>query len=281
MIKLVTFTSDFGTVDSYVSEVKGVIKACDLEIEIIDITHWIEPGNLTAASFVLLNSFRYFKKGTVHLAVIDPGVGSDRDIIAVKTKDYVFIGPDNGILYESVKVDGGGRIYALAVERFIKKIAEIYAGNEVIQKITCGEISTTFQGRDLFAPFTGYILGGRPLEAVAVEKGSMIKLEITSPVRSADKVCGKIIYIDRFGNLISNIKGGLVSPGDEIFLKTRKSITSVGTLKKSYSNADEGRCLSLIGSRGFLEIALNRGNAKDFFEARYGDEILILKQAKR
>ena len=121
MVKSVTFTSDFGTQDTYVAEVKGVIGACNPEIRIVDITHWIEPGNLASGAFVLFSSYMFFRRGTVHLAVIDPGVGSEREIIAVITQDYVFIGPDNGILYEAVQRAGGGRIFALDTERFLKR----------------------------------------------------------------------------------------------------------------------------------------------------------------
>jgi len=291
MTKLLTFTSDFGTRDPYVSEVKGVIHACDPDIRIIDITHWIEPGNLTAASFVLLHSSGYFVRGAVHLAVIDPGVGSSRDILAVRTSRYVFIGPDNGILFEAVKADGGGRIYALEVDRFLQKLEALYRGNKVIERIVKQGPSSTFHGRDLFAPLAGYILGVEGngdmpssdkilerLEEVAHRKDFMVPFEIMHPSGTESRVSGKVVYIDRFGNIISNIAAGLMSQEDEIFLKTQKSMTLVGTLKRSYSMVGEGVPLALIGSRGLLEIAVNGGSAKDYFEAGYGDDILVLKK---
>ncbi|KPJ86856.1 MAG: hypothetical protein AMS17_10730 [Spirochaetes bacterium DG_61] len=291
MTKLLTFTSDFGSRDPYVSEVKGVIHACDPDIRIIDITHWIDPGNLTAASFVLLHSFGYFVRGAVHLAVIDPGVGSSRDILAVRTGRYVFIGPDNGILFEAVKADGGGRIYALEVDRFLQKLEALYRGNEVIERIAKQGPSSTFHGRDLFAPLAGYILGVEGsgdmpgsdkilerLKEVAHCKDFMVPLEIMHPSGTESRVSGKVVYIDRFGNLISNIAQGLLSQEDEIFLKTQKSMTLVGTLKRLYSMVGEGVPLALIGSRGLLEIAVNGGSAKDYFKAGYGDDILVLKK---
>ncbi len=278
-MKQVTFTSDFGTVDSYVGEVKGVIKGCDPEISIIDITHWIEPGNITAASFVLLTSCKYFTRGTVHLAVIDPGVGSERDIIVVQTDNYTFIGPDNGVLFESVEAAGGGFVYALEKKRFLGRIGKLYSKNLVIERILAEGVSSTFHGRDLFAPLTAYVLGENPLVDVSREKDSMVEHVIMRPLVSEDKISGEVVYIDRFGNLITNIGRDLMTSRDEVFLKTKKSITSVGVLKSSYSSMDEGIPLPLIGSRGFLEIAVNCGNAKEFFEASYGDEILILKQA--
>jgi S-adenosylmethionine hydrolase len=303
MTKLLTFLSDFGTRDSYVSEVKGVIHACDPWIRIIDITHCIEPGNLTAAAFVLLHSFGYFVQGAVHLAVIDPGVGSSRDILAVKTKGYVFVGPDNGVLFEAVKADGGGKIYALEVDRFLQKLSDLYKGNRVIERIIRQGPSFTFHGRDLFAPLAGYILGGgeveertknvseagedarrdrgvlEKLEAVARKKNTMVQLEIMQPSEAERRVSGKIVYIDRFGNLISNITADLISQEDEIFIKTQKNMALVGMLKHSYSMVGQGVPLALIGSRELLEIAVNGGSAKDYFAAGYGDDIMVLKKA--
>jgi S-adenosylmethionine hydrolase len=278
-MKQVTFTSDFGTVDSYVGEVKGVIRGCDPDVSIIDITHWINPGNITAASFVLLTACRYFARETVHLVVVDPGVGSERDIIAVKTSDYTFIGPDNGVLFESVSAAGGGLVYTLEKKRFLEKIGKLYRGNLVLERILAEGVSSTFHGRDLFAPLTAYVLGKNPLVEVSKEKESMVEHVIMRPLVSEDKISGEVVYIDRFGNLITNIGRDLMTGHDEVFLKTKKSITSVGVLKSSYSSIDEGIPLPLIGSRGFLEIAVNCGNARELFEASYGDEILILKQA--
>ena len=281
MKKILTFTSDFGYLDPYTGEVKGVINACEPEATVIDITHGIEPGNLTSAAFVLLNSYRYFQTGTVHLAVIDPGVGSERDIIAVRTRGYTFIAPDNGVLYETVNEDGIKEIYALDTDVFLKKIGQVYTGSGVIGRILKEGVSHVFHGRDLFAPLAGYVLGGGSLKDVAQEKPSIVKLEVMNPVLKGDKIRGRVVYIDRFGNLITNIKAGLLSPGYEIFLKTGESVTAVGSMKKTYSLVDPGSFLPLIGSRGCLEIAVNRGSASNYFNARCGDEVLIIKQADR
>lgn len=279
MKKILTFTSDFGYPDFYAGEVKGVINACEPEAAVIDITHGVEPGNLNAAAFVLLNSYKYFQTGAVHLAVIDPGVGSERDIIAVRTGGYTFIAPDNGIVYEAVNEDGIKEIYALDTEVFLKKIKQVYSGSSVIAKILKAGVSPVFHGRDLFAPLAGYVLGGGPLKEVAQEKTSIVKLEVMNPVLKGDKISGRVVYIDRFGNLITNIKAGLLIPGHEVFLKTGESVTAAGTLKKTYSQVEAGSFLPLIGSRGCLEIAVNMGSARDYFNARCGDEVLILKQA--
>jgi S-adenosylmethionine hydrolase len=275
---LLTFTSDFGITDSYVAEVKGVLKALDPELHIIDITHWLEPGNLTAAAFVLLHAFRYFAAGTVHLAVIDPGVGSERDILAVRTGRYVFVGPDNGILQEAVEADGGGSIFALEIECFFKKLSSLYRGNDVLQRIVKQGPSATFHGRDLFAPLSAYLCGGHPLEEVAVQKSSMVEYRIMRPMVCEDSVTGKVVYIDRFGNLITNVEENLVGQEDEIFLKTDRTMTLVGRLKNSYASAGRGAPIAIIGSRGLLEIAVSGGSAQAQFEADYGSDILVMKK---
>jgi S-adenosylmethionine hydrolase len=239
-MKQLTFTSDFGTVDSYVGEVKGVIRGCDPDVLITDITHWINPGNITAASFILHTAGRYFARGTVHLVVVDPGVGSERDIIAVETGDYTFIGPDNGVLFESVEAAGGGTVYALEKKRFLNRIGKLYRGNLVVERILAQGVSSTFHGRDLFAPLTAYVLGGNPLMDVSRKKDSMEEHVIMRPLVSDDKISGEIVYIDRFGNLITNIGRDLINGCDEVFLKTKRSITSVGVLKSSYSSMDDG-----------------------------------------
>jgi len=278
MAGLLTFTSDFGTEDSYVAEVKGVLKALDSEIQVIDITHWVKPGNLTAASFVLLHAFRYFPTGTTHLAVIDPGVGSERDILAVRTETFLFIGPDNGVLHEAVTAAGGGTIFALDTERFLRTLQAVYPENEVAMRIVEQGPSSTFHGRDLFAPFSAYLLGGHPIREVARQKETMIKHEIMRPAVNADRLQGRIVYIDRFGNLISNIEARMVGQQDEIFLKSGESVTLVGKLKRSYASAGQGVPLAIAGSRGLLEIAVSGGSAKEHFKASYGDDVLVLKK---
>jgi S-adenosylmethionine hydrolase len=275
---LVTFTSDFGTVDSYVAEVKGVLSSLAPGVGVVDVTHWVEPGNLTAASFVLLHAFGYFMPGTVHLVVVDPGVGTHRDILAVKTEHHVFVGPDNGVLYEAMSADGGGRIFVLDTERFLKKIAPIYRGNAVAERLLRQGPSATFHGRDLFAPLAAYAVGGRPLAEVASERDSMVELGLMRPAVGADGVSGKVVYIDRFGNLISNVEARHVEREDELFLKTGGSMTSLGRLSPSYAAAGKGAPLAIIGSRGLLEIAVNGGSAREHFSAAYGDDVYVMKK---
>jgi len=278
MTKTLTFISDFGIKDSYVAEVKGVVGAFDTEIQVVDITHWIEPGDITEASFVLAHSYNYFREGSCHLVVVDPGVGSVRDIIALVTDAYVFVAPDNGVLWEVYNKEQSGTVYRLEVSRLFKVIEKAYAKNPVLRRLVTSGPSATFHGRDLFAPFAGYILCGHPPQEVAEKKDGMVEHEILRPLVKNDRVMGAVVYIDRFGNLISNIHRTLVSEKDEVFIKTGSSVTSVGTLRGSYYQEKAGAPLPLIGSKGYLEIAVNRASAKDYFGANTGDEVLVLKK---
>lgn len=278
MTNLVTFTSDFGYTDSYVAEVKGVIIACSVDAIIIDITHGIDPQNITAGSFVLFNSYRYFPRGTLHLAVVDPGVGTPRDILIIKTEGYTFIGPDNGILYEAARSDGIAKLYSLDRPLFVQSLEKIFRGNDVIKTVVKKGISTTFHGRDLFAPLVGYLLRGFSLDEITQEKSSMIEREIPKSVEHNNALWGEIISIDRFGNLITNIQADEVSWKHKVFLKTAKRMVCIGTLKSSYAQVPEGTCLPIIGSRGYLEIAVNRGNAHHALGAQYGDIIYLKEQ---
>jgi hypothetical protein len=278
MTKTLTFLSDFGTTDSYVAEVKGVVGAFDPEIRVVDITHWIEPGDITQASFVLAHSYTYFRKGSCHLVIVDPGVGSERAIIAFVTDLYTFVAPDNGVLWEVFQKEQNGTVHRLEVSRLFTVLEKTYPKNPVLRRILKNGPSATFHGRDLFAPFAAYILGGHPLEEVSERKDALVSHEILRPVVKSDRVMGAVVYIDRFGNLISNIEGSLVSESDEVFIKSGTSVTSVGTLRRSYSQEKTGAPLPLIGSRVYLEIAVNRASARDHFDANTGDEVLVLKK---
>jgi S-adenosylmethionine hydrolase len=273
----VTFTSDFGLSDPYVGEVKGVLTAIAPEARIIDLTHDIEPGNLVQASFTLSKSFRYFADGTLHLVVVDPGVGTTRGIVAVRTSRFTFVGPDNGVLWEAVQRDLPGRIAVLEPAKLYVELQKRCPGNPVVARLVEGGMSATFHGRDLFAPLAAYICEGHPLEAVASPGKALEKLLLPAPVRTEQSVAGRVLYIDRFGNLVTNIGRDLVESNDEVFIKARNELVLVGGLSDTYAQVETGKPLALIGSRNNLEIAVNRGSARDLFETGCGAEILVMK----
>jgi S-adenosylmethionine hydrolase len=280
-VKILTFISDFGLSDPYVGEVKGVVKAVSPDAEIIDITHGIEPGNLLEASFVLAGAYRYFSAGSVHLVVVDPGVGTGRDIIAVHTADHCFIGPDNGVLHEAVKEEGENdmKIYALDRVLLYEELSRRAAGNRVVQRLLDAPASATFHGRDLFAPLAGLLLEEVQTRSVCVpcDRKRMERLDIPVPVEKERSVTGTVLHIDRFGNLITNIPGDLLRGGGDVFIHVKDELVSVGSLVGTYADVEAGKPVALISSRRHLEIAVNGGSARDYFAASCGDEILVMR----
>lgn len=276
MRRTVTFTSDFGYQDTYVAEVRGVIEACAPSAHVIDLTHGIGRGDLLACSFVLLSSYGYFEEGSVHLAVVDPGVGTKRGILAVETGEYTFVGPDNGILYEAANSSGVLRIIKVDPERLRSKAKKIFT-SKVAERVLGSDPSSTFHGRDIFAPLVGYIVAGAPLEEVGSVTGPMERVEIAGPDVREDQIIGSVMYVDRFGNLITNVGNGLVGPDDELFLRTGGKLVGVGKIRGAYAEVSPGLCLSVTGSRGYVEIAVNGGSAKQTLGACTGDDILVLR----
>ncbi|HUT64980.1 MAG TPA: SAM-dependent chlorinase/fluorinase [Spirochaetota bacterium] len=280
MRRTVTFTSDFGYHDTYVAEVRGVIEACAPSAHVIDLTHGIGRGDLLACSFVLLSSYSYFEESSVHLAVVDPGVGTERGILAVETGEYTFVGPDNGILYEAANSSGVRCIFEVDPERLRSKAKKIFT-SRVAERVLGSDPSSTFHGRDIFAPLVGYIVAGAPMEeigsATGSTAGSMERVEITGPDVREDQIVGSVIYVDRFGNLITNVGNKLVGPDDELFLKAGGKLVRVGKIRRTYAEAPPGLCISVTGSRGYVEIAVNGGSAKQTLGACTGDDILVLR----
>jgi S-adenosylmethionine hydrolase len=255
--RIITLTTDFGTQDGFVGAMKGVILSVNPKALIVDITHEIEAHDVYSAAFTLRNSCRSFPKGTIHLAVVDPGVGSRRKPMLLHTERYFFLGPDNGVF--SFVVEEGEKVNAFELTE---------------SKYFLTPPSHTFHGRDIFGPVAGYLSLGIDPGEFGPELHDCVKISLPSPIVSKSKIEGQIIHIDRFGNLITNIDAVSVDA-----LRTRGDVRiDVGsiTLKNiahSYSEVDEGSPLALMGSSGFLEIAVNRGNAHEKLGLKRGDRI--------
>lgn len=274
---LVTLTTDFGLSDPYVGEVKGVVAAISPDTRIIDITHDIEGGNVLEASFVLTGSYRYFSEQAIHLVVVDPGVGTERAIIIVQTVHYTFIGPDNGVLYSAVQDDGVEVVFTLDVDRLYGELRSRFYGNGVISRILESGTSSTFHGRDLFAPLTAYLSTGFPAANVGTPGGEMTELPLPEPVVKEESIAGRVMYIDRFGNIITNIQRRLVGMDDEVFIRRKNELVLVGKLVETYADVPAGEYAALIGSRNRLEIAVHGGDARKYFGAATGDEVVIVR----
>ncbi len=265
-MSVITLLTDFGTHDSYAGIMKGVILSTSPSSTIVDITHHIDPQDITQAAFILQSAFRYFPGGTVHTIIVDPGVGSGRTIIAAQINEHLFLAPDNGVL--SLVMD----------EERVEAIIRVNNSEYFLKPV-----SRTFHGRDIFAPIAGHLANGIALERLGplVEKKTICRLEIDQPsISDTGELSGTIIRIDHFGNLITNIDYHLlkeiIKAGSPKTLDFRIGKKNVKGLSQTYNDKLPATPLALIGSTGHLEISVNCGNASQYFNAKKGDLITVI-----
>jgi len=257
--KIIALLTDFGLQDVYVGVMKGAIAKINSQLQIIDLTHDIPPQDLFSARFALLNAYRYFPENTVYVAVVDPGVGSDRRGIAIQFPHGWLVGPDNGIFSGILEV--------------IPAIKAVELSNKNYWLTT--NPSNTFHGRDIFAPVAAYLAQGVPLESlgneIAVE--SLVTLSLPALQISETSITGSIQYCDRFGNLITNIPADLIKDQDWKIEIEQQNIP----FAKTYSEIAIGKPLALVGSHSYLEIAINGGSAKRELQLAVSQTILCFK----
>jgi len=257
-VSIITLTTDFGAADWFVGTMKGVILGLQPRAQIVDITHEIPAGDIRAGAFALAASYKFFPKRTVHVALIDPGVGSGRRAIAVQTVNYFFVGPDNGVL-------------SLALSR--EKIKAVHQITN--EQLFLHPVSNTFHGRDVFAPVAANLSKGLPLWKVGAPIQEFVKLSWPEPQRAANSIKGQIAYIDRFGNAITNIGNAtltLLAEGScEIIVKGKR----LCALQPIYQAVPSGKAVAVPGSGGFLELAVNGGSAAKKFKLKVGDTVIL------
>lgn len=261
MERVITLLTDFGTRDPYVASMKGVILGINPEAKIVDITHQIPPQDILEAAYTLYTSYKYFTKGTIHVIVVDPGVGSRRRIIALKTRDYIFIAPDNGVL-------------SLVLQK--EKVKEIVKVTN--KKYFLKPVSDTFHGRDIFSPVAAHLSQGVSFKNIGKRTKKIRELKISKPEVSRGQVIGRIIHIDRFGNLVTNIdketmKSEVQGPMSKVKINIGKR--RIRGIRKSYTEVKKGELLALFGSSGFLEISINLGNASKVLNVKKGEKIKV------
>lgn len=254
---LLTLLSDFGLSDIYVGVMKGVIARINPSLTVVDITHNIPPQNILAASFCLREALPYFPPGTVHVAVVDPGVGSRRRAIALHLSDCYLVGPDNGLF------------------------SGILAENPVLAAVELTNSqywhtptpSSTFHGRDIFAPVGAYLARGVPLADLGnpIDPETLVHLPLPECIHTETSITGCIQYIDHFGNLITNIPGSRVR-GKQWYIKLDNQVIS-GSL--TYADSPPRSAISLVGSHGWVEIAVNGGNASTQLQLDWQDKIEV------
>ncbi len=255
-MSIITLTTDFGTADWFVGSMKGVILGISPRATIIDITHDIPAGDIRAGAFALAVSYQCFPRNTVHCVVVDPGVGSGRAAIMVRSADYFFVGPDNGVLS-----------FALAREK-IQEIRRLE--NEVCFR---KPVSNTFHGRDIFAPVAARLTQGIMIDALGPALSDYVRLDWPQPNLVGNTLMGQIVYIDRFGNAITNVEGSLLSGLGQRALKVSVRGQESCELKRFYQEAPPGQAVAVVGSSGFVEIAVNGGNAAQTLGLKLGDPV--------
>ena len=264
--RIVTLSSDFGTADGYVGAMKGVIMSGAAGARVVDITHEIQAGDVRGGALALEAAAPFFPSGTIHVVVVDPGVGTRRRALAVEAADAVFIGPDNGVL--SLAAKGPRRVYVL--DRSERHRATV---------------SATFHGRDVFAPIAALLADGARLRDLGTPAASMMDLELPLPSVSKQEVTGRIIHCDRFGNLVTNITTAelraLSATAGAAHLAVTVGRRSAGRVVRTYGDAAAGALLALVGSAGRLEIAVREGSAAQRLRHRPGADTAVRVVAVR
>jgi len=256
--------TDFGLRDNFVGVMKGVIYRINPQAKIVDLCHEIESHNIQDAAFLLQSSYPYFPQGTVFLVVVDPGVGSERKSVIVQTEKYFFVAPDNGVL-------------SFLKEKDIKRIIQI-ANEDYFLK----PVSHTFHGRDIFAPVAAHLSRGEKVEKFGTTIKEIKKLKIPSPQVKKNCLMGEVMYVDRFGNLITNISQDAFLR----FIEGKKFQIVVGKIKISkissfYQEGKEGLTIAIFGSFRNLEISLYRDDASRLLNLHKGSKIYVQKSTTR
>lgn len=265
MAAVITLLTDFGLSDPYAGVMKGVILSVLPSAKIVDMSHQIAPQDIAGAAYVLYSAYRYFPQNTVYVVVVDPGVGGDRRIVAVKTGSRIFVAPDNGVLTPVVDAEAGA--HAVSVEN---------------PDYFCHPVSRTFHGRDIFSPVAAHLAAGKPPARFgpSLSVNDLVRLDVSAPAMDADGcLAGTVIAVDRFGNLITNIGINDIYAafgGDaEHRVKVRIDDGEIAGICETYQSVPQNRPLAIIGSGDMLEISINGGNAAGYFLKGRGDKIRV------
>lgn len=259
---LITLTTDFGLRDPYVAEMKAVIMSLCSNATIVDISHQVDKFNVRMGAYILASASPFFPKDTVHVAVIDPGVGTKRRALCIETKSNLFLGPDNGLLILAAKARGIDHVYEITNRRLMLPT-----------------VSNTFQGRDLFSPVAAHLANGTSPSDVGPETKRLVIPDFAKVIRERYKVVGEVVYIDDFGNVITNIGEVEVESMNrtkEMKLRIGRSGLKVDFCG-AYAEGKPKKPVVLVGSHGFLEISINQGSAEKELQAKIGDRVTVYR----
>ena len=254
---IITLTTDFGTRDAYVGIMKGVICSVLPSVRIVDITHLIPPQRILDAALLVEAAYPWFPPGTVHIVVVDPGVGTQRRPVAVDAGGQLFVGPDNGVLSAPL-AEPGVRVHEIT---------------EVVYELP--DRSDTFHGRDVFAPAAAHLASGLEIDRLGPWVSDWQRLDLPKPRVTKGRIVGVILRTDRFGNALSNIPRSMLREIGAGPYAVQVGSKSYGELRRRYQDAALGEALALTGSDGRIEIAVSGGNAAETLRIRPGDRIVV------
>lgn len=264
-VPVITLLTDFGLQDEYVGVMKGVILSINPDGRLVDITHNVTRHDITQAALAISASFRYFPKGSIHVIVVDPGVGGKRKVICLKQEGHFFVAPDNGVLSMVIQDKKVEKVCAITNPKYFLK-----------------PVSDTFHGRDIFAPVAAHLSKGAKMHRFGEEiaLADVCRLEIQTPsVSTNGELVGTVITIDHFGNLVTNISQATFERFRDN-AKSRQVAVRLGRFKingvsRSYERVKVGSPVAIFGSRNLLEISLNQGDAGVHFKARVGQTVKV------
>ena len=259
---VITLLTDFGTTDAYVGIMKGVIAAIHPEARVIDLTHAVPPQHVLAGALLLRSAVDVFPPGTIHVGVVDPGVGSARQPLLVETDAGWLIGPDNGLLWP-------------AAQRLRLRTIRLLENREFFRH----PVSQTFHGRDIFAPSAAHVCRGVEPSRVGHVLERMVELSAPAVERTSSGLSGEVVYVDRFGNLVTNIEAEMLAgfPAQQVSVSIWGM--HVAGPVAAYTSVPEGAPLAIVGSWGMLEVAVRNGSAAEVFATGPGAPVTVVVQS--
>jgi len=260
--KLIVLMTDFGLRDAFVASMKGVILSICPDVNIVDLSHEVDSFDVMHGALLLSSSAKFFPDGTIFLGVVDPGVGTERRGIVVETRRHVAVGPDNGLFSFLIENEGSVGVYEIRDKSLLLDLP-----------------FETFHGLTVFAPVAAHIANGTPPSSVGPRIYDYVKISLPKPQVCGSKIYSTVLHVDRFGNIITGIPvetlcGMNVKQGAKLKL-TSKNKTVEATLEKSYGYVPAGSFVFVLDSYGFLELAVNQGNAARSLDLKRGDPIEI------
>ncbi len=255
---IITLTTDFGEDSPYVAAMKGVILSINPSARLVDLSHQIPPQDIRFANYFLAAAISYFPAGSIHVVVVDPGVGTERAALAIQAAGQHLLAPDNGCLTSVLQVLGGKAIVRRLEER----------------RFWRPSISSTFHGRDIFAPAAAHLSRGVDPSELGPVISSWQRLELLAPVRKGGRLTGEVLFVDHFGNLITNIPGDWMDQAPAALQVGEQQVSQFRWVA-SYGAAPEGTLVVLVSSTGLVEIAITNGNAAQRLGVNVGASVCI------